>query len=72
MRKDAHLAALDYQSRIVSPEMLAVVADPLSRRKGELSIDLQANYRTNVLVRLVAGHPPSRIDDLMPWTDATR
>ena len=29
-------------------------------------------YLTDVLERLVAGHPQSRIDDLMPWTYATR
>lgn len=27
-------------------------------------------WLTDVLERIVAGHPQSRIDDLMPWTHA--
>ncbi len=29
-------------------------------------------YLTDVLERLVAGHPQSRIDDLMPWAYAAQ
>ena len=51
-------------------EHWAVIASLIETCKLN-AIDPHA-YLTDALERLVAGHPQSRIDDLMPWAYAAR
>jgi transposase len=62
-RKNAHFAGSD------GGAMHWAVVPPLVEICKLNEVDLQA-YRTDVIARIVAGYPQSRLDDLLPWAYA--